>query len=136
MLKQFTSHRRHSAIFAQKRIGIRAMRKYTFASSANGSLYTMRRLITSGCPRRTRSETELIFSESTNLVAALLRAFGMRRPKDSFPAEIPCGEVMMFIRPDILIRFGVIVLGDRMNWSMIGTPGQLIVTDKTIYTSR
>jgi len=100
-LKDFTSHRRQSSVFAQKRIGIPAMRKYTFATSANGSLYMMRRLITSDRPRRTRSETELIFSESTNLVAALLRAVGMRRPKDSFPAEIPCGEARMFIKPDI-----------------------------------
>jgi len=92
-----------------------AMRKYTFASSANGSLYTMRRLITSGRPRRTRSETELTFNESTSLVAALLRAFGIRRPRDSFSGETGSGKVMMFIKPDILIRFGVIVLGDRMN---------------------
>jgi len=79
MLKQLISHRRHSSVFAQKRIGMPAMRKYTFVSSANGSLYAMRRLITSRRPRCTRSETELIFNESTSLAAALLSAFGIRR---------------------------------------------------------
>jgi len=47
------------------------------------------------------SETELTFNESTSLVAALLRAFGMRRPKDSFSGETSCGEVMVVIKPDI-----------------------------------
>src|SRR3954452_2525134 len=101
MLKQFTSHRRQSAIFAQKRIGIPAIRKYTFASSANGSLYNVRRLITSRRPPRTCSETELIFNESTSLSAVILRAFGMRLPKDSFSAETGCGKVMVVIKPDI-----------------------------------
>jgi hypothetical protein len=77
-----------------------AMRKYTFASSANGSLYTVRRLLMSRRPRRTCSETELIFSESTNLAAAL-RTFGMGRPRDSFSEETPCGGVMTFIKADI-----------------------------------
>jgi hypothetical protein len=100
MLKHFTAHRRQSSVFAQNWIGMPAMRKYTFASPANGSLYTRRRLITTGRPRRICSETKLIFSESTNLAAAL-RTFGMGRPKDSFFRETPCGEVMMFINPDI-----------------------------------
>jgi hypothetical protein len=101
MLKDFTSHRRHSSVFAQKRIGMPAMRKYAFASSANGSLYRVRRLIMSRRPRRTCSETELTFNESTSLSAAFLRAFGMRRPKDSFSGETGCGEVMVVIKPDI-----------------------------------
>jgi len=121
MLKDFTSHRRQSWVFAQKRIGMSAIRKYTFASSANGSLYTVRRLITSRRPRRTCSETELTFNESTSLSAAFLRAFGMRRPKDSFSEETGCAEVMIVIKLDILIRFGVIILRDRMNGPMIGT---------------
>jgi len=100
-LKDFASHRRQSSVFPQKRIGMPAMRKYTFASSANGSLYTMRCLIMSRLPRRTCSETELTFNESTSLSAALLRAFGMRRPKDSFSGETGCGEVTMVIKPDI-----------------------------------
>jgi hypothetical protein len=54
-----------------------AMRKYTFASCANGSLYTVRRLFMSRRPRRTCSETELTFNESTSLVAALLSVLGM-----------------------------------------------------------
>jgi hypothetical protein len=101
MLKQFTSHRRQSAIFAQKRIGIPAIRKYTFANSASGSLYTVRRLITSRRPRRTCSETELIFNESTSRSAAFLTASGMRRPKGSFSGEADCGELMVLIKPDI-----------------------------------
>jgi hypothetical protein len=101
MLKDFTSHCRQSSVFAQKRIGIRAMRKYTFASSANGSLYRVRRFIMSRFPSRTRSETELTFNESTSLSAAALRALGMRRAKDSFAGETPCGNAMMFIKPDI-----------------------------------
>jgi hypothetical protein len=100
MLKDFTSHCRQSSVFAQKRIGMPAMRKYTFASSANGSLYGVRRLIMSRLPRRTFSETELTFNESTSLAATLLRAFGMRRRKDSFSGETG-GEVMMVIKPDI-----------------------------------
>jgi hypothetical protein len=106
MLKDSTSHRRQSPIFAQKRIGIPAMRKYTFASSANGSLYTVRRLIMSRRPRRTCSETELTFNESTSLSAAFLRVFGMRRLKGSFSEETGCAEVMIVVKPDILIRFG------------------------------
>src|SRR5436190_15757231 len=47
-----------------------------FASSANGSLYPWRCLITIRCPRRTFSETELIFSESTSRFAAFARARG------------------------------------------------------------
>jgi len=78
-----------------------AMRKYTFASSANGSLYTVRCLFMSRRPRRTRSDTELTFNESTNLSAAFLRAFGMRLPKDSFSGETGSAEVMTFTRPDI-----------------------------------
>src|SRR3954452_8932083 len=101
MLKQFTSHRRQSAIFAQKRIGIPAIRKYTFASSANGSLYTVRRLITSRRRRRTCSETELIFNESTSLSAAFLTTSGMRRSTGSFSGEADCDEVMVVIKPDI-----------------------------------
>jgi hypothetical protein len=100
-LKQFTSQRRQSAIFAQKRIGIPAMRKYTFASSANGSLYTVRRLITSRRPRRTCSETELIFNESTSLSAAVLRVSGMLRPRDSFSDKIGSAEVVGVTKPDI-----------------------------------
>jgi hypothetical protein len=100
-LKQFTSHRRQSAIFAQKRIGIPAMRKYTFANSANGSLYTVRRLITSRRPRRTCSETELIFNESTSLSAAFLTASGIRRPNGCFSKEAGCGEAIVVIKPDI-----------------------------------
>jgi hypothetical protein len=100
MLKHFTSHRRQSSVFAQKWIGMPAIRKYTFASSANGSLYPRRRLMTSGRPRRICSETELIFSESTNL-AAVLRTVGMGRLDDPFSRETSCGEVMMFINPDI-----------------------------------
>src|SRR5262249_13150082 len=100
MLKHFTSHPRQSPVFAQKWIGMPAMRKYTFASSANGSLYTLRRLITSSRPRRTCSETELIFSESTNLAAAL-RTFGMGRPGDPFSGETDCAEVMMVAKSNI-----------------------------------
>jgi len=92
-----------------------AMRKYTFASSANGWLYTVRHLITSRRPRRTRSETEFTFNESISLSAAFLKAFGMRRPKDSFSEETGCGKVLIVIKPDIFDRFGVIVLHDRMN---------------------
>jgi hypothetical protein len=80
-----------------------AKRKYTFASSANGSLYTVRRLVMSRRPRRTCSDTELTFNESTSLAAASLRAFGMRRPKDSFSREVGFGEIMIVIKPDILI---------------------------------
>ena len=87
--------------FAQKRIGIPAMRKYTFANSANGSLYTVRCLITSRRPRRTCSETELIFNESTSLSAAFLTASGMRRAKGSFSGGAGCGEVMVVIKPNI-----------------------------------
>jgi hypothetical protein len=101
MLKQFISHRRQSAIFAQKRIGIPAIRKYTFANSANGSLYTVRRLTTSRRPRRTCSETELIFNESTSRSAAFLTASGIRRPNGSFSGEAGCGEVMVLMNPDI-----------------------------------
>jgi hypothetical protein len=101
MLKEFTSQRRQSAILAQKRIGMPAMRKYTFASFANGSLYTVRRLITSRRPRRTCSETELTLNESMSLSAVFLRASGMRRPKDSFSKETRCGKVMVVIKPDI-----------------------------------
>jgi|SRR5215211_513737 len=115
MLKDFTSHRRQSSVFAQKRIGMPAVRKYTFASSANGSLYAMRCLIISRLPRLICSETELTFNESTSLAAALLRAFGMRRPKGSFSGASRCGEVIMVIKPDIFDSIGVIVLADRMN---------------------
>src|SRR5215471_1710094 len=101
MLKDFTSHRCQSSVFAQKRIGMPAARKYTFANSAKGSLYTVRRLFMSRRPRRTCSETELTFNESTRLSAAFLRAFGMRRPKDSFSGETGCAEVMIDVRPDI-----------------------------------
>src|SRR5262245_66367734 len=79
MLNHFTSHCRHCPVFVQKRIGMRAMRKYTLVNSANGPLYALRRLITTRRPCRSFSETELIFNESTSLAAALLRAFGMRR---------------------------------------------------------
>ncbi|PYI73046.1 MAG: hypothetical protein DMF08_04555 [Verrucomicrobia bacterium] len=82
----------------------------------------MRRLITIGRPRRTCSETELIFSESTNLAAALLSAFGMRRANGSFSGKTPCAGVVMSTKPDIfhLIRCG------RSTWvyqteQMIGT---------------
>src|ERR1041385_2898639 len=78
-----------------------ATRKYTFANSANLSPYTRRRLITTGRPRRTCSEVELIFSESTNL-AAPLRTRGIGRREDSFLVEISCGEVMIFTTSDIL----------------------------------
>jgi hypothetical protein len=54
-----------------------AMRKYKFASSANCSLYPLRCLITTRRPRRTVSDTELIFNESTNLAAAFTTTFGM-----------------------------------------------------------
>src|SRR5262245_1857525 len=115
MLKEFTSHRRQSSVFAQKRIGMPAMRKYTLVSSANGLLYTLRRLITSDRPRSTCSERELTFNESTSLSAAFLRAFGIRCPRDSFSGETACAEAMIVTKPDIVIRFGVIVLRDRMN---------------------
>jgi len=101
MLKHFISHRRQSSVFDQKWIGMPAMRKYAFASSANASPYTRRRLMTTGRPRRIRSETELIFRESTNLAAAL-RTFGMGRLKDCFfLRETSCDEATMFINPDI-----------------------------------
>jgi len=77
ILKQFNSQRCQSSVLVQKRIGKLAMRKYKLANSVNCSLYTWRRLITTGLPRRTSSEIELIFRESTNLAAALLRASGM-----------------------------------------------------------
>src|SRR5438552_18144205 len=136
MLKDFTSHRRQSSVFARNRIGMPAVRKYTFASSANGSLYSMRCLIMSRLPRRTCSETELTFNESTSLSAALLRAFGMRRPRDSFSGETGSGKVMMFIKPDILIRFGAIVLGDRMNGTDDRNTRTVNCDGETIYTSR
>jgi hypothetical protein len=66
-------------------------------------------------PRRTCSETEFTFNESTNLSAAFLTAFGMPRTKDSFSGKTGCAEVMIVIKPDIFDRFGVIVLRDRMN---------------------
>jgi hypothetical protein len=101
MLNDLTSHRRQSSVFAQKRIGMPAMRKYTFASSANGSLYTVRRLFITLRPPRTCSDTELTFNESTSLSAAFRRTLGMRRPKVSFCGETVRGEVMVVIRPDI-----------------------------------
>src|SRR3954464_5890276 len=102
MLKQFISHRRQSAIFAQKRIGIPAIRKYTFANSANGSLYAVRRLTTSRRLPRTCSQTELIVNESTNRSAAFLTASGMRRPKGCLSGGDGCGEAMVVINPHIL----------------------------------
>jgi hypothetical protein len=48
------------------------------ARSANCSLWMLRRLTTTRRPRRTFSEIELIFKESTNVAAALVRAWGMR----------------------------------------------------------
>jgi hypothetical protein len=77
------------------------MRKYTFASSAKGLLYTVRRLFMGRRPRRTCSETELTFNRLTSLSAALLRAIGMRCPKDSFSVGAGCGEVAMVTEPDI-----------------------------------
>jgi hypothetical protein len=77
------------------------MRKYPFASSAKGWLYTVRRLSMSRRPRRICSETELTFNKLTSLSAALLRAVGMRCPKDSFSVGPGCGEVAMVIKPDI-----------------------------------
>jgi hypothetical protein len=97
-----------------------AMRKYTFASSANGSLYPVRRLLMSRRPCRTCSDTEVTFNESTSLSAAFLTAFGMRRTKDSFSGETGCAELTMVIKPDIFDRFDVIALGERMNQSVIG----------------
>jgi hypothetical protein len=101
MLKDFTSHRRQSSVFAQKRIGIPATRKYIFASSANGSLYTLRRLFTTRRPRRSCSDTELTLNESTSLSAAFLRAFGSRFPRDSCSGETDSADVMMVAKPDI-----------------------------------
>jgi hypothetical protein len=69
----------------QKRIGKPEMRKYKFANSVNCSLYPWRRLITTRRPRRTASEIELIFRESTNLAAALLRASGVNRSAELVP---------------------------------------------------
>jgi hypothetical protein len=85
----------------QKRIGKLALRKYKLANSVNCSLYAWRRLITTRRPRRTASEIELTFNESTSLSAPFLRIFGMRRPKDSFSGETGCSEVMVVITPDI-----------------------------------
>jgi len=61
------------------------MRKYKLANSANCSPYTLRRLITTCRPRRTASEMELIFKESTNLAAALPRASGVNRSTELVP---------------------------------------------------
>jgi hypothetical protein len=69
-LEQFDSQRCQSSVLVQKRIGKPAMRKYKLSNSVNCSLYTWRRLITTCRPRRTASEIELIFRESTNLAAA------------------------------------------------------------------
>src|SRR5437773_1191178 len=62
-----------------------------FASSANGSLYPWRCLITIRCPRCTFSETELIFSESTSRFAAFARVRGTScsaRPVPFVPTSI------------------------------------------------
>jgi hypothetical protein len=50
------------------------------ARSANCSLWMLRRLTTTRRPRRTFSEIELIFKESTNV-----RAWGMRRSAKLVP---------------------------------------------------
>jgi hypothetical protein len=78
-LEQFDSQRCQSSVLVQKRIGKPAMRKYKLPNSVNCSLYTWCRSITTRRPRRTASEIELIFRESTNLAAASLRASGMNR---------------------------------------------------------
>jgi hypothetical protein len=85
ILKHSTSQRCQSSALVQKRIGKLAMRKYKLANSVNCSLYTCRRLITTCRPRRTASEMELIFKESTNLAAALLRASGISRSAGLVP---------------------------------------------------
>lgn len=76
----------------------------------------------------------MIFNESTSLSAAFLTAFGMRRPSGSVSGETGCAEVMMVIKPDIFVRFGVIVISDRITGAMIGGRRTLIVTEKVIYT--
>jgi hypothetical protein len=55
------------------------------ARSANCSLWMLRRLTTTRRPRRTFSENELIFKESTNVTAALVRAWGMSRSAKLVP---------------------------------------------------
>src|SRR5436190_1447376 len=100
ILKQFTSQRCQSSVLVQKRIGKLAMPKYKLANSVNCSLYAWRRLITTRRPRRTASEIELTFNESTSLSALFLRTFGMRRPKDSFSEETGCGKVIVVITLD------------------------------------
>src|SRR2546430_2706157 len=83
-----------------------------FASSANGSLYPWRCLITIRCPRCTFSETELIFSESTSRFAAFARVRGTScsaRPVPFFPTSIF----------DVLFDF--IGPRDRMNRERQGT---------------
>src|SRR5205823_13507772 len=60
-------------------------------------------------PRRTVSERELSFTESTNLAAALVRAWGMSRSAKLVP----------FSRVGIVsLVFDLIPLGDRMNWAV------------------
>src|SRR5205823_14894849 len=102
ILKHSTSHRRQFSALAQKRIGMPAMRKYKFVRSANCSPYPLRCLITTRRPRRTFSETELIFSESTNLAAALANALGMTAAAKLIP--FPRVGIVPFNRPRGLLR--------------------------------
>jgi len=119
VLKHFTSQRRQSSILAQKRIGIPAMRKYKFARSTNGALYPLRRLITSRRPRRTFSDTELIFNESTNLAAALRSAFGMSVSAKFATGLVAGGGFLPFFPVGIVDPlFDTIALFDRMDWTV------------------
>ena len=55
-----------------------------------------RRLITTRRRRRTASEIELIFRESTNLAAAMLRASGLSRSTELVPlSPIGLGDFLL-----------------------------------------
>ncbi len=95
------------------------MRKYKLASSASCSLWPLRRLITTRRPRRTFSEVELIFKESTNVAAALVRAGGMSRSAKFATGRTSPGGSAPFSRIAIVsLVFDLISLDDRMEWNV------------------
>ncbi|PYJ97865.1 MAG: hypothetical protein DME68_08190 [Verrucomicrobia bacterium] len=59
----------------------------------------MRRLITTRRRRRTFSEIELIFKESTSVVAALERPSGMKRSSSVSPFPFFPFGIVLLIRP-------------------------------------
>jgi hypothetical protein len=99
-------------------MGMPAMRKYKFERSANCSLYPLRCLITTRRPRRVSSETELIFNESTNLVATLASVLGMTASTKFATVLVFGGGFSPFFPIGIVDSlFATITLSDRIESS-------------------